>query len=164
MLPDGSSEITHDQLPFPVDVEHETKYWYFDVVGRPVLVLKKQNIIDLHKTSFKVKYSPSALSPYRKPILFFLVYFGLFSAYMMYLRMDFSIAGSNGMNKEKIKELLSQLKTLLKQRQERFEEFKTLISEMKNGQMSKKSTSVKTKIRSDLKDTHKKARSSKLQP
>lgn len=163
MLPDGSSEITHDQLPFPVDVDYDTKYWYFDVVGRPVLVLKKQNIVDLHKTSFKVKYNPSILSPYRKPILFFMVYFGLFSVYMIYLRMNFSIAGSNGMNKEKIKELLNQLKNVFKQRLERFEEFKSMISEMKNGQSSKKSTAVKTRIRSDLKDTHKKARLTRLQ-
>lgn len=161
-MPDGSSDISFDQLPFPVDVSYDTKYWYFDVSGRPVLVLKKQNIVDRHQTTFKVKYNPSILAPYRKPILFFLIYFGLFSVYMIYLRLDFEIIGNNEENKERIRVLVGHLKTVFKQRQERFEDFMAIISDMKNGQLSKKSTSLKNKTQSELKETHKKVTGSSV--
>eukprot|EP00210_Caulerpa_lentillifera_P000821 g794.t2 len=156
VLPDGSSDINYEQLPFEVDVSYDTKYWYFDVVGRQVLVLKKQNVLDRHQTSFKVKYSPSILAPYRKPILFFVIYFGLFSAYMIYLRLDFEIVGNNEENKAKIQALLSQLKIVFKERQYKFETFMSIISEMKSGQSSKKSSSNKSKFQSEIKETHKK--------
>lgn len=75
---------------------------------------------------------------------------------MIYLRLDFEIVGNNEENKERIRVLVAQLKTLFKERQERFEDFMSIISEMKNGQLSKKSTSLKNKIQSELKETQKK--------
>ena len=69
VLPDGSSEITHD-LPFEVESMFDTKHWYFDYVGRPVLVLRKWNVVPHYNAAVHVQYRPTFMAVYRKILLF----------------------------------------------------------------------------------------------
>ena len=69
VLPDGSSEITHD-IPFEVESMFDTKHWYFDYVGRPVLVLRKRNVVPHYNAAVHVQYRPTFMAVYRKILLF----------------------------------------------------------------------------------------------
>lgn len=61
MLPEGSTVLNVD-APFLVERSNDTKYTYLDVEGRPVVVVKKSNVVFEHNIGFTVSYSFSQLS------------------------------------------------------------------------------------------------------
>lgn len=69
MLPEGSTNIKY-QYPYDVEVEYDMKYWYFDTIGRPVLILKLKDMVPDHHHELIVYYKPSSFSIWRKLFLF----------------------------------------------------------------------------------------------
>lgn len=45
MLPEGATDIQVN-LPFEAEIEEKLEFSYLDFIGRPVMVIKKQNVID----------------------------------------------------------------------------------------------------------------------
>lgn len=45
MLPEGATDI-EVKIPFEAEIEQKTEFSYLDFIGRPVMVIKKANVID----------------------------------------------------------------------------------------------------------------------
>jgi len=55
VLPEGSKDI-EVSAPFPTQQQQEVKYSHLDIVGRPVVVLEKPDVIPEHNLYFQVYY------------------------------------------------------------------------------------------------------------
>ncbi|XP_028784711.1 dolichyl-diphosphooligosaccharide--protein glycosyltransferase subunit 1A [Neltuma alba] len=94
VLPEGSSGISAS-VPFPVKQRQETKISHLDVVGRPVVVLEKSNVVPEHNVHFQVYYKFSCLSMLRKPLMLIAGFFFLFVTCVVYMHVDLSISKSS---------------------------------------------------------------------
>lgn len=91
VLPEGSQKIKQT-LPFDMDVSHDKKYTYLDTVGRPVLVLRKTNLISVHDKPFAVDYSFGTGALLSEPLLLIAVFAAFFVAVAVYHRLEFTIS------------------------------------------------------------------------
>ncbi|KAI4336684.1 hypothetical protein L6164_015180 [Bauhinia variegata] len=94
VLPEGSREISVS-VPFPVKQRQETKFSHLDVVGRPVVVLEKNNVVPEHNEHFQVYYKFSSLSMLMEPLMLISGFFFLFVACIAYMHADLSISKSS---------------------------------------------------------------------
>jgi len=60
VLPEGST-VTKVKAPFFVEESSDTKYTYLDTDGRPVVVIKKKNVVFEHNVVFVVEYTFSTI-------------------------------------------------------------------------------------------------------
>nr|XP_043631605.1 dolichyl-diphosphooligosaccharide--protein glycosyltransferase subunit 1B [Erigeron canadensis] len=90
ILPEGSKN-PHAVVPFSVERSAETKYTYLDIVGRPVVVLEKENIVPEHNSLFQVYYDFHPMFMLAEPMMLISVFFFLFVAALAYIHMDISI-------------------------------------------------------------------------
>lgn len=94
VLPEGSSDISV-ATPFPVEQWQETKISHLDIDGRPVVVLKKTNVVPEHNQNFQVYYRFSTLSMLREPLMLISGFFFFFVACIVYMHADISISKSS---------------------------------------------------------------------
>ncbi|XP_027354410.1 dolichyl-diphosphooligosaccharide--protein glycosyltransferase subunit 1A [Abrus precatorius] len=94
VLPEGSKDISVS-APFPVKQWQETKLSHLDVVGRPVVVLEKNNVVPEHNQHFQVYYKFNGLSMLREPLMLISGFFFLFLACIVYTHADLSISKSS---------------------------------------------------------------------
>ncbi|KAL0315198.1 UNVERIFIED_CONTAM: Dolichyl-diphosphooligosaccharide--protein glycosyltransferase subunitA [Sesamum calycinum] len=94
VLPEGSKEISVS-VPFPVKQSQETKFSHLDMVGRPVIVLEKKNVVPEHNQYFQVYYRFSNLSLLREPLMLIFGFFLFFVACIVYMHADFTISKSS---------------------------------------------------------------------
>ncbi|KAK7351824.1 hypothetical protein VNO77_11546 [Canavalia gladiata] len=94
VLPEGSKDISVS-VPFPVKESQETKFSHLDVVGRPVVVLEKNNVVPEHNVHFQVYYKFNCLSMLREPLMLISGFFFLFVACIVYTHVDLSISKSS---------------------------------------------------------------------
>ncbi|KAA3484441.1 dolichyl-diphosphooligosaccharide--protein glycosyltransferase subunit 1A-like isoform X1 [Gossypium australe] len=94
VLPEGSSDISV-AAPFPVEQWQETKISHLDIDGRPVVVLKKTNVVPEHNQFFQVYYHFSQLSMLREPLMLISGFFFFFVACIVYMHADISISKSS---------------------------------------------------------------------
>ncbi|KAK9158403.1 hypothetical protein Scep_004977 [Stephania cephalantha] len=90
VLPEGSKD-PNAVVPFAVDQHMETKYSYLDVVGRPVVVLEKNNVVPDHITPFQVYYKFHPVFMLAEPLMLITAFFLLFVTCIAYLHIDLSI-------------------------------------------------------------------------
>ncbi|KAJ8762405.1 hypothetical protein K2173_007565 [Erythroxylum novogranatense] len=94
VLPEGSQDFSVS-TPFPVKQGQETKVSHLDVVGRPVIVLEKSNVVPEHNQYFQVYYKFNKLSMLREPFMLIFGFFSLFVACIVYMHVDLSISKSS---------------------------------------------------------------------
>ncbi|PIN14674.1 Oligosaccharyltransferase, alpha subunit (ribophorin I) [Handroanthus impetiginosus] len=94
VLPEGSKDISVS-VPFPVKQSQETKISHLDMVGRPVIVLQKTNVVPEHNQYFQVYYRFSNLSLLREPLMLIFGFFLFFFACVVYTHADFTISKSS---------------------------------------------------------------------
>jgi len=121
ILPEGVKDIkTH--LPFEVDSEaRDIHFTYLDTYGRPVLIIRKKNVVAEHNLNFQVTYRFSRLSMLLEPILLIGFYFMFFVFAMLYVRLNLSISKEQKVeaeNDSRIGELLNKVKNIHTQRNE----------------------------------------------
>eukprot|EP01102_Stenamoeba_stenopodia_P018754 TRINITY_DN6940_c0_g1_i1.p1 TRINITY_DN6940_c0_g1~~TRINITY_DN6940_c0_g1_i1.p1 ORF type:complete len:626 (+),score=154.03 TRINITY_DN6940_c0_g1_i1:51-1928(+) len=91
ILPEGASDIK-PVLPFDVDSESEERHFtYLDVSGRPVLVLKKKNIVNEHDQQLYVLYRFKSTAMLQEPLLLVTAFFVFFLSIIVITRIDLSI-------------------------------------------------------------------------
>lgn len=79
--------------PFEVDSEEFSSHvTYLDTVGRPVLILRKSNVVRAHDQRFQVVYDFSATYLLHEPLLLVASFFGLFALAMVYFRIELSLS------------------------------------------------------------------------
>ncbi|MED6183562.1 Dolichyl-diphosphooligosaccharide--protein glycosyltransferase subunit 1A [Stylosanthes scabra] len=94
VLPEGSKVISAS-APFPVKQRKESKFSHLDLVGRPVVVLEKNNVVPEHNEYFQVYYKFNSLSMLREPLMLIFGFFSLFVACIVYMHADLSISKSS---------------------------------------------------------------------
>jgi Ribophorin I len=68
VLPEGSNIVGTD-VPFAVEESFGKKYTYLDTTGRPVLYLRKSNVVEEHNQEFSVTYTFNFLHLLQEPLL-----------------------------------------------------------------------------------------------
>jgi len=92
ILPEFSSDINW-VTPFEIDSEsRDTHVTYLDTIGRPVLILNKDNVVRLHDQPFQVVYRLSSFYLLHEPLLIVASFFGLFLCAMLYFRIELSLS------------------------------------------------------------------------
>ncbi|KAF5455604.1 hypothetical protein F2P56_025164 [Juglans regia] len=94
VLPEGSTDISVS-APFSVKQGQETKVSHLDLVGRPVVVLEKTNVVPEHNQHFQVYYKFSSLSMLMEPLMLISGFFFIFVACIVYMHVDLSISKSS---------------------------------------------------------------------
>eukprot|EP00262_Sarcandra_glabra_P010035 TRINITY_DN24899_c0_g1_i1.p1 TRINITY_DN24899_c0_g1~~TRINITY_DN24899_c0_g1_i1.p1 ORF type:complete len:612 (+),score=112.75 TRINITY_DN24899_c0_g1_i1:146-1981(+) len=94
VLPEGSKEISVS-VPFPTEQWEEIKYTHLDIIGRPVVVLEKKNVVPEHNIHFQVYYKFNNLSLLTEPVMLIAGFFFLFVACIVYMHADMSISKSS---------------------------------------------------------------------
>ncbi|CAA6663139.1 unnamed protein product [Spirodela intermedia] len=90
VLPEGSKDF-YSSVPFSTKQWEEIKYSHLDIAGRPVLVLKKTNVVPEHNEPFLVQQSFTAEGASDASFWIFL----LFVAYIVFMHVDMSISKSS---------------------------------------------------------------------
>ncbi|KAB2096371.1 hypothetical protein ES319_A01G103900v1 [Gossypium barbadense] len=91
VLPEGSSDISV-AAPFFMKQCQETKISHLDIVGRPVVVLEKTNLVPEHNQYFQVYYKFNRLSMLREPLMLISGIFLFFVPCIVYMHADTSIS------------------------------------------------------------------------
>ncbi|KAL2522072.1 Dolichyl-diphosphooligosaccharide--protein glycosyltransferase subunit 1A [Forsythia ovata] len=94
VLPEGSKDISVS-VPFPVNQLEETKFSHLDMVGRPVIVLEKSNVVPEHNQYFQVYYKFNSLSLLWEPLMLISGFFFLFVTCIVYMHADLTISKSS---------------------------------------------------------------------
>uniref|UniRef100_A0AC35GSP5 Dolichyl-diphosphooligosaccharide--protein glycosyltransferase subunit 1 n=1 Tax=Panagrolaimus sp. PS1159 TaxID=55785 RepID=A0AC35GSP5_9BILA len=96
ILPETSHNIkivkpySVSQLP---DSLHFT---YLDIVGRPVITLEKNNLVEYHSQPFTIYYEFTSMSMFREPILVIGALMLIYCIFIVFNRLDFSIVPKDG--------------------------------------------------------------------
>jgi oligosaccharyltransferase complex subunit alpha (ribophorin I) len=91
IFPEGVRNI-QSNVPFPIDAQSSgVHFTYLDTVGRPVLILKKKNVVPEHNQKFQVTYTFSSISLLQEPFLLIGAYFLFFVLFMVYERISVNI-------------------------------------------------------------------------
>jgi oligosaccharyltransferase complex subunit alpha (ribophorin I) len=92
VLPEHARNI--EFYPPPYDVQrlpNEKHYTYLDTVGRPVVVLKKSNVLFQHIQDFEIHYTFDKIMLFNEPMLIVIPLFGLFCLVIILVRLNFAI-------------------------------------------------------------------------
>ncbi|OAY50309.1 dolichyl-diphosphooligosaccharide--protein glycosyltransferase subunit 1A [Manihot esculenta] len=119
VLPEGSKDLSIS-TPFPVNQRQETKISHLDIVGRPVVVLEKANVVPEHNLHFQVYYSFNRLSMLREPFMLISGFFFFFVACIVYVHVDLSISKSSAsylakLQWDEVRATIQQVESILKQ-------------------------------------------------
>nr|CAD7459342.1 unnamed protein product [Timema tahoe] len=91
ILPEGSHDI---QLSTPYAVERlpdTLHFTYLDTTGRPVITLRKKNLVEHHIQDFDLQYTFPKTLMFQEPLLVVIAFYLLFILVIIYVRLDFSI-------------------------------------------------------------------------
>jgi len=92
IMPEGASNIKW-ATDFHVDSEDkDVRVTYLDTVGRPVLILRKADVVGIPPRYFQVTYSFSQINMLQEPILLIVAFLAFFAVCMVYVRIDLSLS------------------------------------------------------------------------
>jgi oligosaccharyltransferase complex subunit alpha (ribophorin I) len=95
-LPEGASDI-QVHAPFALDSDAPSlKFTYLDTVGRPVVRVRKHNVVYDHDQYVQVTYRFSQQYMLHEPLLLCVVFFCLLLAVIVYSRINLSLAAISG--------------------------------------------------------------------
>ncbi|XKL65763.1 hypothetical protein PGB90_009183 [Kerria lacca] len=92
ILPEGSHSI---DLNLPYNAERlpdSLHYTYLDTIGRPVITLKKTNLVEDHIDNFELRYVFPKIFMLLEPLLIIGFLYILFLTIIVYVRLDFSLS------------------------------------------------------------------------
>jgi len=143
IFPEGASDIQY-RVPFDVDSQdHDKHFTYLDTVGRPVLILKKSNVVGAHNQYFQVTYSFSKFTMLREPFLLITAFFIFFLIVMIYVRLDLSITpetvGIESSKQKQLRDCLQRVNEIQKAREEIYAELDSTAARSK----AKKSCAIR---------------------
>uniref|UniRef100_A0A7E4VRR0 Dolichyl-diphosphooligosaccharide--protein glycosyltransferase subunit 1 n=1 Tax=Panagrellus redivivus TaxID=6233 RepID=A0A7E4VRR0_PANRE len=81
--------------PYEITRHPDTLHFtYLDTVGRPVINLEKDNLVEFHSQPFTIYYDFNYINILREPFIAVLAFLGVFGLIILFNRFDFSIARS----------------------------------------------------------------------
>lgn len=91
ILPEGAQNIKFN-APFEVsEGQRELHKTYLDTSGRPVVIIKKSNLVENHIQDFELSYTFSKMQLLQEPLLCVVAFYILFVTVIFIVRLDFSI-------------------------------------------------------------------------
>eukprot|EP00271_Cylindrocystis_brebissonii_P021186 TRINITY_DN7440_c0_g1_i1.p1 TRINITY_DN7440_c0_g1~~TRINITY_DN7440_c0_g1_i1.p1 ORF type:complete len:638 (+),score=127.24 TRINITY_DN7440_c0_g1_i1:50-1915(+) len=156
-LPEGSRGV-EAHAPFAVDQASEERYSYLDTFGRPVVVLKKGNVVmETGFMHFQVFYSYPQLYLLGKPLVLVAFFFALFLVGVVVVHTDLTIsrhtpAYREKLQQEEIVDALQRLQKELSQQLALFERMDAVLAKLlRTGDVAGAKTARKA-LESELKD------------
>lgn len=91
VLPVGVKNVQL-KTPYPVQrLDDEVTYKYLDNLGRMIIKLRKENLVEQHIQDLEITYDWQSVLLLHEPILLSLALYALFVFVIIYVRLDFSI-------------------------------------------------------------------------
>jgi oligosaccharyltransferase complex subunit alpha (ribophorin I) len=104
ILPEGATDIK-PVIPFAVDgITNESHFTYLDFTGRPVVVIKKRNVVNEHDQPIYVLYRFSKINMLQEPILLITAIFVILFSFILISRIDLSVTYKNPEEKKEVVE------------------------------------------------------------
>jgi oligosaccharyltransferase complex subunit alpha (ribophorin I) len=158
VLPEGATQVDF-VTPFPVDSHSfDTHFTYLDTSGRPVLIIKKSNVVPEHNKYFQVLYRFSQTSLLREPVLLIGAFFLLFAFVLLYSRLPLSVGEAKanlGPNSDRILGALVHLKEVSEQRNELHEALTEAVANYVKSKNDKAWTTARKVTESTLNNLNK---------
>lgn len=119
VLPEGSKDISAS-VPFSVKQSQETKLSHLDMIGRPVVVLAKSNVVPEHNLYFQVYYRFNSISLLWEPLMLISGFFFLFVTCIIYMHADLTISKSSAsylskLQWDEVQSTVQQIQSILSQ-------------------------------------------------
>jgi len=132
VLPEGSAGIKV-KMPFKLSEERqEIHKTYLDTVGRPVVVLTKNNLMEGHIQDLEVHYTFKKLQLLQEPLLCVAAFYILFITVICIVRLDFSITKDAAKeSRMKIASLVEELLSACDRRSSIYTAFDSAIDKFK---------------------------------
>lgn len=91
-LPEGA-EVTKVDLPVDgkYEISYEKEYGCLDLLGRKSVVIKMNNVYDIHKVHFQIYYNYSSWALASKPLILIVYFFVIFASLIVYFRANLSL-------------------------------------------------------------------------
>jgi len=91
ILPEGASDPHIKSAPFAVETDTGKHVTYLDYNGRPVFIIKKDNLVNEHYQFFLISYNFSSISGLQEPLLLIAGFFVVFMIIIFVRRFDLTI-------------------------------------------------------------------------
>ncbi|KAH9510178.1 proteasome regulatory particle base subunit [Bulinus truncatus] len=152
ILPEGSKNI-EVKVPFEVQRKgDETHYTYLDTLGRPVVVLKKLNLVEQHIQDFELHYTFQKYLLLQEPLLVVGVFYLLFLAVIVYVRLDFAITKDEAKeSRMRVSTLIDEVQNAHDRRSALYQSYDDAINKFKASKDMSAFTANRKKIDSDYK-------------
>lgn len=99
-LPEGASDIHVDYKVNDYKISHDTYFAYFDTLGRPEVVIERNNTVAMIMSDIVVTYTFPMIYLWRKPITVSAVLFALFVVAIIVGRIDFTLKRTKKVKRE----------------------------------------------------------------
>jgi oligosaccharyltransferase complex subunit alpha (ribophorin I) len=157
ILPEGSTDLAAE-VPFPVAQSRDVRYTYLDTVGRPVLVLQKQNVVMEHNQHFQVSYRFGPLALLSEPLLLVAFFLLLVVASILALRLDFTLAKNSAayqadLHRDKVRDLLVRLASVVAARSAEGDKVEAALKELSRSGDVGAARAARKAVESSLKDS-----------
>lgn len=172
VLPEHASNIEFYGPGYTVArLGDEKHFTYLDTVGRPVIVLEKQNAVFQHIQDFEIHYTFDKILLLREPMLIVGSLFGLFCLVIVLVRLNFSITQNEGQeSRMRAQAVIEQVFDENVKREELFKKYDEALDAFKSSKDNKAFNEQKKKIEAELKtiqqnleELQKKARSDSVE-
>jgi oligosaccharyltransferase complex subunit alpha (ribophorin I) len=152
ILPEGSKDI---ELKAPFDIERKgdgIHYTYLDTLGRPVIVLHKQNLVEQHIQDFELHYTFQRLRLLQEPLLVVGAFYLLFLAVIIYVRLDFAITKDEAKeSRMRVSSLIDEVQSAHDRRSALYQSYDDAINKYKSSKDMTAFVSSRKKIDADYK-------------
>lgn len=152
ILPEGAKNVDL-KTPFPVERDNDKlHYTYLDTMGRPVIILRKTNLVEQHAQDFELRYTFPKYLLLQEPLLVVGAFYLLFITVIIYVRLDFSITKDEASeSRMRISGLIEQIQTIMDRRSALYQSYDDAINKFKTSKDSASFSGNRKKIDADYK-------------
>ncbi|XP_054279640.1 dolichyl-diphosphooligosaccharide--protein glycosyltransferase subunit 1 [Macrosteles quadrilineatus] len=132
ILPEGSHNLQLE-TPYPVQrLPDYLHYTYLDTKGRPVVSVRKTNVVENHIQDFELNYVFPRILMLQEPLLVVVFFYILFIFVVIYVRLDFSISkDETSENKMRVSGLCDKIILIQEKRRAIYSSFNDLLQKLK---------------------------------
>lgn len=152
ILPEGTKDIKL-QTPYPVKRDADSLHFtYLDTVGRPVITLHKDNLVENHIQDVIVRYKFKRHMLLQEPFLLVGAFYLLFILVIIYVRLDFSISKDEASeSRMRMASLIDQVQALHDRRSALYQTYEDAVNKFKSSKDLNTFNTNRKKIDSDHK-------------
>ncbi|MPC07727.1 dolichyl-diphosphooligosaccharide--protein glycosyltransferase subunit 1-like [Portunus trituberculatus] len=153
ILPEGVRNIAFE-TPYPMERLPDTvHYTYLDTVGRPVVSVTKNNLVESHIQDFTLHYKFPSILMLQEPLLVVIAFFILFLTVILYVRLDLTLSKDDATEaKMRVSSHCEQVHTHHEKRARLYEKLEEEIQKLKSSKDVTHSQTATKKIQGSIRD------------